>query len=123
MAPNSSTVMKKFIHKYLDKECFHTIEGGVDVAVKLNQAKLDLICFTGSTFVGKIIAATAAKNLTPCILELGGKCPAVIDESVDIDFAAGKLVGSKFGNSGQTCVAPDYLLVHESKLNELMETM
>ena len=71
--------MKKFTDKYLDPESCITIEGGVEVAVAVNKLPLDLICFTGSTQVGKIIAQTAAKNLTPCILELGGKCPLVVD--------------------------------------------
>lgn len=70
--------MKKFIDRYLDQDYIQCIEGGIEVAVELNNQKLDLICFTGSTFVGKIVAQAAAKNLTRCILELGGKCPAVI---------------------------------------------
>lgn len=78
IAPATSAVIKQMIDKYLDPDFIRCIEGGVDVAVELNKQKLDLICFTGSTFVGKIIAGVAAKNLTPCILELGGKCPLVV---------------------------------------------
>lgn len=73
--------------------------------------------FTGSTEKGKLVAEAAAKNLTPCILELGGKCPAVVSNSANIKFAAFKTATSKFGNSGQTCIAPDYALVHE-KIHE-----
>ena len=93
------------------------------MAVELNSQKLDLICFTGSTFVGKIIATTAAKNLVPCILELGGKCPLVVDSTADVDFAAGRSVYGKFMNSGQTCTAPDYVLVHEKHLKAFLEAV
>jgi aldehyde dehydrogenase (NAD+) len=78
IAPETSKAVKRFIERYLDQDFYRCIEGAVDVAVKLNQQPLDLICFTGSTQVGKIVAQTAAKNLTRCILELGGKCPAVV---------------------------------------------
>lgn len=72
----------------------------------------DLICFTGSTYVGKIIAKAASANLTPCILELGGKCPTVVDHTADLDLAAKRIISGKFFNCGQTCVAPDYLYIH-----------
>lgn len=78
IAPQTSKVVKKFIDTYLDQDFIRCIEGGIDVAVELNKQKVDLICFTGSTQVGKIVAGVAAKNLTRCILELGGKCPAII---------------------------------------------
>lgn len=76
----------------------------------------DLICFTGSTQTGKVVARTAADNLTPCVLELGGKSPLVIDETADVDFAALKVIFGKFQNGGQICIAVDYILCHESKL-------
>lgn len=100
MAPYSSAIMKKLVQRFMDKDCFRVLEGGIPVAVKLNKSKLDMICFTGSTFVGKIIAETAAKNLTPCLLELGGKCPAVIDQSANIDFTSSKIITSRMQNSG-----------------------
>lgn len=81
MAPHSSAAIKKFTDKYLDKKFVVTVEGGVDVAVAVNNLPVDLFCFTGSTTVGRIIAQTAAKSLIPCILELGGKCPLVVDHS------------------------------------------
>jgi len=80
LSPASSACMRRLVENYMDKDCIACCEGGIDVAVNLNTQKdLDLICFTGSTFVGKIIAENAAKNLIPCILELGGKCPAIVD--------------------------------------------
>lgn len=115
MAANSSAVIKKLVEKYLDKECFAVIEGGVEVAAKICSYPWDLICFTGSTIKGKLVAEAAAKNLVPCILELGGKCPVVVDESANIDFAAAKIVFARFNNSGQTCISTDYVMVHESK--------
>eukprot|EP00354_Favella_ehrenbergii_P012098 CAMPEP_0170461102 /NCGR_PEP_ID=MMETSP0123-20130129/7153_1 /TAXON_ID=182087 /ORGANISM="Favella ehrenbergii, Strain Fehren 1" /LENGTH=465 /DNA_ID=CAMNT_0010726077 /DNA_START=291 /DNA_END=1688 /DNA_ORIENTATION=+ len=81
ISSHSSTAIKKLTDKYLDKTTVVTIEGGVDVASAVNELPLDMICFTGSTQVGRIIAEKAAKNLTPCILELGGKCPLIIDHS------------------------------------------
>jgi acyl-CoA reductase-like NAD-dependent aldehyde dehydrogenase len=90
------------------------IEGGVEIASRICNYPWDLICFTGSTQKGKLVAEAAGKNLIPCILELGGKCPAVVDVTADIDFAAGKVAMARFGNSGQTCISTDYVIVHES---------
>jgi aldehyde dehydrogenase (NAD+) len=123
IAPSVSAVIKKLIDMYLDKEFIRCIEGGIDVAVELNKQKLDMICFTGSTFVGKIIAEVAAKNLTYCVLELGGKCPAVIHETTDMQHAVEKICWAKFSNSGQTCVAPDYVIVQESIVKEFVEQL
>jgi aldehyde dehydrogenase (NAD+) len=100
MAPNASAAIKKLVDKYLDNECIRVIEGGVDIASKICGYPWDLIVFTGSSEKGKLVAAAAAKNLVPCILELGGKCPTVVDESADIDFAAQKIVFARFNNSG-----------------------
>ena len=96
------------------QETIICVEGAVDVGIAVNNLNLDLICFTGSTQVGKIIAQTAAKNLTPCILELGGKCPVVIDDSADLNFAVKKIAATKTFGSGQMCISPDYILVHQS---------
>jgi aldehyde dehydrogenase (NAD+) len=82
-----------------------------------------LICFTGSTFVGKIVAGVAAKNLTRCILELGGKCPTIVHNTADLAHTVDKICWAKFSNSGQTCVAPDYLFVHEKVVKRFVEIM
>ena len=116
MAPASAAVVRKIVEKYLDSRCFKVIEGGPEVAAKITTYPWDLICFTGSTEKGKLVAQAAAKNLVPCILELGGKCPVVVDTSADIDFAANKICFARFNNSGQTCIATDYVIVHESVL-------
>lgn len=114
ISPNCSAAIKNFCERHMDPEAVICCEGAMEVAIKVNNLPLDLICFTGSTPVGKIIAATAAKNLIPCVLELGGKCPMVIDEGVDMAHAIAKTCQHKFSNSGQTCMAPDYILVHDS---------
>lgn len=100
MAPHASACVKKLVENYLDKECFKVIEGGVEIASKICNYPWDLICFTGSTIKGKLVAEAAAKNLVPCILELGGKCPAIVDESANIEFAAAKIAFARFNNSG-----------------------
>ena len=117
ISEHTSKVMRDIIEKYLDPECFKVLEGGAEIATALTSKKFDLICFTGSTMKGKLVAQAAAKNLVPVILELGGKCPVVIDETASLDYAARKIAMARFFNSGQTCIATDYVLVH-SKVKE-----
>lgn len=100
MGPYSSSAIKALIDNFLDKDCFAVIEGGIDVAIEITKQPWDLICFTGSTQKGKLVAEAAAKNLVPCILELGGKCPVIVDISANIDLAARKIVFGRFTNSG-----------------------
>ena len=121
IAPHSSAVMKKLIDTYLDSDCYVCLEGGPDVAIAINNLPLDMICFTGSTQVGKIVAQTAAKNLTPCLLELGGKCPVIVDKTADMYFTAARVGMGKISNSGQICIAPDYVFVHEDLVQEFIE--
>lgn len=123
MAPASSAVIKQLVDNYLDRDCFQVIEGGVEIAAKISNYPWDLICFTGSTEKGRLVAAAASKNLIPCILELGGKCPVVVDDSADVDFAAAKIVFARFNNSGQTCLSTDYVLVHESVKARFVERL
>ena len=80
----------------MDPNCFKVIQGGADVCIELTKSRFDIICFTGSTQKGRLVAKAAADNLVPCILELGGKCPFICDESTDLDFAAMKCVYGKF---------------------------
>ena len=100
MGPYSSNAIKALIDNYLDNDCFAVIEGGIEIAIEITKHPWDLICFTGSTMKGKLVAEAAAKNLVPCILELGGKCPAIVDTSANIDLAARKIVFGRFTNSG-----------------------
>jgi aldehyde dehydrogenase (NAD+) len=96
MSPKSSNIIQKIVQKYLDNDCYRVILGDVNVSIQIGKYPFDLICFTGSTEKGKLVAKVAAENLIPCILELGGKCPMIIDESADVDFAAMKVVAAKF---------------------------
>jgi aldehyde dehydrogenase (NAD+) len=96
MSPKSSNIIQKIVQKYLDNDCYRVILGDVNVSIQIGKYPFDLICFTGSTEKGKLVAKVAAENLIPCILELGGKCPMIIDESADVDFAAMKAVAAKF---------------------------
>lgn len=112
--PNTSEVLKKIISNVFNSDCVEVIEGGVDVSQELLRQKWGYIFFTGSVSVGKIVAKAAAENLTPITLELGGKNPCIIDETAKIKLAAKRIAYGKFLNAGQTCIAPDYLLVHKS---------
>jgi aldehyde dehydrogenase (NAD+) len=96
MSPKSSSIIQKIVQKYLDSDCYRVILGDVNVSIQIGKFPFDLICFTGSTEKGKLVAKVAAENLIPCILELGGKCPIIIDESADVDFAAMKVAAAKF---------------------------
>lgn len=82
-----------------------------------------MICFTGSTQKGKLVAQAAGKNLVPCILELGGKCPTVIDSCANLEWTAKKVAFGRFSNSGQTCISPDYLIVHESVKDKFIDIL
>jgi aldehyde dehydrogenase (NAD+) len=111
MSPNCSRKMKQLVARYLDTSCYACIEGAVEVAKTLTSKPFDSIVFTGSTEKGKLVAAAASKNLIPCILELGGKSPAVVDPSADLELAAKKIVFGRYLNAGQICISPDYVLV------------
>ncbi len=110
LAPQTAAAIEELIPKYVDPELVHVVTGGVPETTELLKLHFDYIFFTGSPRVGKIIAAAASKNLTPCTLELGGKCPLYIDESVDMTVAVRRILWGKMSNMGQTCVAPDYVL-------------
>ncbi len=125
ITPNCSTLLNKLIADFFDPEFFTVIEGDGHVVLPavLEKQRFDYVFFTGSEATGKIIYKLAAEKLTPVTLELGGKSPCIVDETADIEISAKRIVWSKFWNAGQTCVAPDYLLVHESQMNELIEQM
>ena len=111
LTPNTSRVISKIINETFDKNHVECKEGGIAMAQELIAQRWDYIFFTGSIAVGKIVAQAAAKNLTPVTLELGGKSPCIIDETANLKLAAKRIVWGKFVNAGQTCIAPDYLLV------------
>ncbi|MEW4224472.1 aldehyde dehydrogenase [Rossellomorea marisflavi] len=120
LTPKTSALLSTLINDNFPEEYFHVVEGEVETSTALLKEDFDYIFFTGSTGVGKIVAEAAAKHLTPTTLELGGKSPTIVHEDANLDEAAQRIARGKFANAGQTCVAPDYLLVHSSVKDELM---
>ncbi len=120
---NTSRLIKEMADELYSPEEFAVIEGDKKVAQELLKLPFDHIFFTGSIEVGKLVMKAAADNLSSITLELGGKSPVVVDESANIKDAAKKLVWSKYSNAGQTCIAPDYVLVHEKVKDVLLSSM
>lgn len=111
LAPHTSRIVAELIEKTFDPAYVKVIEGGIETSQALLAEKFDHIFFTGSPAVGKVVMAAAAQHLTPVTLELGGKSPCIVDQAVDLDIAARRIAWGKFLNAGQTCIAPDYVLV------------
>ncbi|MBF6610943.1 MAG: aldehyde dehydrogenase [Chryseobacterium sp.] len=121
VAENTMVAMAKIINENFDPELLYVAQGGVEETTEILQLKFDKIFFTGSTRVGKIVYEAAAKHLTPVVLELGGKSPAIVTESADFEVTSKRIVWGKFLNGGQTCVAPDYVLVNEKIKDKFLE--
>lgn len=121
MTPNTSAVMAKIVKDVFNENEVALVEGEVEVSQELLKLPFNHIFFTGSPAVGKIVMAAAAKHLTSVTLELGGKSPTIIHESANIKEVLKSLVWGKFLNNGQTCIAPDYVIIHESIKNEFIE--
>jgi aldehyde dehydrogenase (NAD+) len=119
----TAQVLKELINANFAPGYLHVIEGGVAVSQELLKHKFDKIFFTGSTAVGKIVAESAAKHLTPVTLELGGKSPCVVMRDAPLERTAQRIVWGKFLNAGQTCIAPDYLLVEKAVYEPLLVEM
>ena len=111
--PNVSETIEKMISETFDENYIAVVQGHRDVNMALLEQRWDLIFFTGSPALAKTVMTSAAKNLTPVILELGGKSPCIIDKTADIKTAAKRIAWGKTLNSGQTCIAPDYILIHK----------
>ena len=118
--PGVSAVIREMISETFDPSYIRVIEGEKETTSLLIHAKFDYIFFTGSVPVGRIVMEAAAKNLTPVTLELGGKSPVIVDKSANLDLAAKRIVWGKLINAGQTCIAPDYLLVHTEVASRLI---
>lgn len=124
MSPFTATALGELLPRYLDQECFHIVQGGPEETTQLLREKFDYIMYTGSSRVGKVIAEAAAKTLTPVTLELGGKSPLYVDDSVsNMDVAAKRILWGKFLNNGQTCIAVDHILVTKEVQPRLVESL
>ena len=119
LAPATSAALARWLPEYLDPDAVAVVEGGKDVTTALLRERFDHIFFTGGAAVAKIVMAAAAHHLTPVTLELGGKCPAIVSDG-DLRAIARRLAFGKFLNAGQTCVAPDYLLVTRPNVEPLL---
>lgn len=122
-APNTSKIIASIIKKTFPPEYVTVVEGGVEVSTELLARKWEYIFFTGSTAVGRIVYKSAAEHLTPVTLELGGKNPCIVDPTANIRVSAKRIVWGKFLNAGQTCIAPDYILVHKNAKEKLVQAL
>lgn len=127
IAPRTSAVIAELLPRYVDPEAVVVVEGAADVTREFIDQNLDHVFFTGSPNVGSAVMEAASKHLTPVTLELGGKCPVIVTESARLDVAARRIAFGKLANSGQTCVAPDYVMVdakvRDAFVAELTETI
>ena len=121
--PHIAAVMEDIIAEIFAEDYISLVQGGQETGELLLQQRWDMIFFTGSTQVGKIVMKAAAEHLTPVVLELGGKSPVIVDETANIPLAAKRIAWGKTINAGQTCIAPDYLLVHEKVKDELLDNI
>eukprot|EP00604_Paraphysomonas_vestita_P003017 CAMPEP_0174821608 /NCGR_PEP_ID=MMETSP1107-20130205/9112_1 /TAXON_ID=36770 /ORGANISM="Paraphysomonas vestita, Strain GFlagA" /LENGTH=424 /DNA_ID=CAMNT_0016038837 /DNA_START=94 /DNA_END=1369 /DNA_ORIENTATION=+ len=117
----SSHALARAITKHFDQDCIRAIEGNREITTALLNESFETIFFTGSAFVGKMVAEAAARHLRPCILELGGKSPTIIDKSANLTHAVQRLIWGTFVNGGQTCVRPDFCCVHKDVADEFFD--
>ncbi|MDB9302934.1 MULTISPECIES: aldehyde dehydrogenase [Cyanophyceae] len=123
IAPHTSSLVAQIIGKHFNPDYIAVVEGGVETSQQLLAEKFDHIFFTGGTAIGKIVMEAAAKHLTPVTLELGGKSPCIIDSEINLEYTVKRIVWGKFINAGQTCIAPDYLLVDQKIKKDLVDGM
>ncbi len=120
IAPATSAVLAAVLSETFDPAYVKAVEGGPEVARSLLEQRFDCIFYTGSARVGQLVMEAAAKNLTPVTLELGGKCPCIVEPDTDLRHTARRVAWGKFFNAGQTCISPDYLLVNSAAKQELI---
>ncbi|WP_303752751.1 aldehyde dehydrogenase [Staphylococcus aureus] len=123
LTPNVARVIKRLINETFDANYIEVIEGVIEETQTLIHLPFDYVFFTGSENVGKIVYQAASENLVPVTLEMGGKSPVIVDETANIKVASERICFGKFTNAGQTCVAPDYILVHESVKDDLITAL
>lgn len=122
-APSVSAVLKRMLAAIYPEKLVTVIEGGREANAKLLEQPFDYIFFTGGVEVGRLVLEKAALNLTPVTLELGGKSPCIVDRTADIEMAARRIAFGKLINAGQTCVAPDYIIVHKEIKDRLLSCL
>jgi aldehyde dehydrogenase (NAD+) len=120
---HTSATIASLLPRYLDTDAFAVVEGGIPETTELLEQRFDHILYTGNERVAKVVMAAAARHLTPVTLELGGKSPCLIDKSADLEVAASRIAWGKFINAGQTCVAPDHVLVHREVAAQFVEAL
>jgi len=121
VAANCGALMEKLIPKYLDSSCIKVVSGAVPETTALLKERWDHIFYTGNGFVGRVVLRAAAEHLTPVTLELGGKSPVIVDKTASMRSVIERVASAKFLNAGQICVAPDYVLVHKDREQELVD--
>jgi aldehyde dehydrogenase (NAD+) len=123
LAPATSAALARLAASHLDPRAVAVVEGGATETQALLEERFDTIFYTGNAAVGRLVMEAAARHLTPVTLELGGKSPALVDAGADLEVAARRIAWGKFLNAGQTCVAPDYVLVHRAAEHELVDRL
>lgn len=121
LAPATSAFLARTLPQYVDSTAIRVVEGAVPETTRLLEQRWDHIFYTGNGTVARVVLQAAAKHITPCTLELGGKSPTYVDSKANLEVAARRIAFGKFYNAGQTCVAPDYVLAHESIHDELVK--
>jgi len=123
VTPHVSELLGRLVPRYLDTSCVALVQGGAEETRALLQQRFDHILYTGNGTVARIVMEAAAQQLTPVTLELGGKSPCIVDRDVEMEVCARRIAWGKFLNAGQTCIAPDYVLVHETRERDLLEAL
>lgn len=123
VSESTSHLLAELVPSYLDADCVAVVEGGAEETTALLEERFDHVFYTGNGSVGRIVMAAAAKHLTPVTLELGGKSPCIVAADARLDVAARRIAWGKFVNAGQTCIAPDYVLVEASRERELVDRL
>lgn len=123
LSPNCANVVAKYLPLYLDQLAYSVVLGAIPETTELLQQKFDHILYTGGKVVAKIVMTAAAQHLTPVTLELGGKSPCIVDNAVDMDVAVSRIVWAKWMNAGQTCVAPDYVIIEHHQADNFVQKL
>jgi aldehyde dehydrogenase (NAD+) len=123
VSPASAALIEKLSKKYLDPEAIRVVQGAVDETGALLKERFDHIFYTGNDKIARIVMRAAAEHLTPVTLELGGKSPAIVDSTANLDLTAERIIASKCLNDGQVCIAPDYILVEQSVKDKLVDKL